>query len=163
MEDFAGSLKTKNHTVKRALTDPRIVSGIGNSYSDEILHAARMSPFKQTRYLDDDEIARLFNATKSVLSDWITELRKRTGNEFPGKVTAFKEGLAVHGRFQKPCPECSTPIQRIRYAENECNYCPTCQTGGKLLADRALSAILKSDWPKTLEELEQLNAGIVSD
>ena len=162
-EVFIESMKRKNHTVKRALTDPRIISGIGNSYSDEILHAAGLSPFKQTRHMNDEELTHLFESAVSILSFWIEELRKRTGEQFPGKVTAFKEGLSVHGRYQKPCPVCSTPIQRIRYAENECNYCPTCQTGGKLLADRALSALLKSDWPKSLDELEQLHSKMTSN
>jgi formamidopyrimidine-DNA glycosylase len=162
-EVFIESMKRENHTVKRALTDPRIISGIGNSYSDEILHAAGLSPFKQTKHMSDEELTHLFESAVSILSYWIEELRRRTGEQFPGKVTAFKEGLSVHGRFQEPCPVCATSIQRIRYAENECNYCPTCQTEGKLLADRALSALLKSDWPKSLDELERLHSKMTSN
>jgi formamidopyrimidine-DNA glycosylase len=151
---FRDALKRRNHTVKRALTDPRILSGIGNSYSDEILHMARMSPFKQTAKLDDDELDRLRTAIRSVLEEWTERLREETGEGFPDKVTAFRPEMAVHGRFGEPCPECGSPIQRIVYASNEANYCARCQTGGKLLADRALSRLLKADWPKTVEDLE---------
>ena len=152
---FVGALKHENHTLKRVLTDPHVFSGIGNAYSDEILHAARLSPFKQTTGLTDEEAARLFEATRSVLSSWIDRLQHETGNEFPEKVTAFREGMAVHGRFGKPCPVCGSPVQRIAYASNEANYCVTCQTGGRLLADRSLSRLLREDWPRTLEELER--------
>jgi formamidopyrimidine-DNA glycosylase len=158
-EQFAAALVEENHTVKRALTDPRLFSGIGNAYSDEILHAARMSPFKQTRALADDEIRRLYDAMRTTLSRWVARLQEEAGEDFPEKVTAFREGMAVHGRYRKPCPACGTPIQRVRYAANEANYCPTCQTGGRLLADRSLSRLLKDDWPKTLEELERRRRG----
>jgi formamidopyrimidine-DNA glycosylase len=140
--------------VNRALTDPRLFSGIGNAYSDEILHSAKLSPLSLTRKLSDDQIARLFAATQETLEAWIVRIRADTGAEFPEKVTAFREGMAVHGRFGQPCPACGSPVQRIRYADNETNYCARCQTGGKLLADRALSRLLKSDWPRTLDELE---------
>jgi formamidopyrimidine-DNA glycosylase len=150
---FAERLRLENHTLKRALTDPRLFSGIGNAYSDEILHRAQLSPVKHTRQLTDSEVERLFNATKSVLSEWIERLRAECGDGFPGKVTAFRDEMAVHGKFGQPCPVCGTPVQRIRYADNETNYCPRCQTGGRLLADRALSRILKQDWPKSLDEL----------
>jgi formamidopyrimidine-DNA glycosylase len=153
---FREALTRENHTVKRALTDPRLFSGIGNSYSDEILHAARLSPVKRTAKLDDEEVARLFEATKRTLQLWTDRLREETGETFPEKVTAFREGMAVHGRFGKPCPDCGAPVQRIVYAENETNYCARCQTGGKLLADRALSRLLHEDWPRTLEELEEI-------
>jgi len=152
---FLEALKHENHTLKRVLTDPHVFSGIGNAYSDEILHAARLSPFKQTSGLTDEEAARLFEATRSVLSSWIDRLRRETGNEFPEKVTAFREGMAVHGRYGKPCPVCGSPVQRIAYASNEANYCVTCQTGGRLLADRSLSRLLREDWPRSLEELER--------
>ncbi len=155
---FATALQRENHTLKRALTDPRLVSGIGNAYSDEILHAARLSPMQQTMRLDADELARLHAATIGVLSTWRDRLIAETGDAFPEKVTAFRQGMAAHGRFGKPCPVCGTPIQRIRYASNEANYCPTCQTGGRLLADRSLSRLLKEDWPRSLEELEQYKA-----
>ena len=151
---FAARLRLENHTVKRALTDPRLFSGIGNAYSDEILHAAKLSPLVLTRKLSDDQIARLFAATRATLEAWIVRIRADTGAEFPEKVTAFREGMAVHGRFGRPCPACGSPVQRIRYADNETNYCARCQTDGKLLADRALSRLLKSDWPRTLDELE---------
>jgi formamidopyrimidine-DNA glycosylase len=144
--------------LKRALTDPRLFSGIGNAYSDEILHAAKLSPVKLTRSLSDEDIARLHSQTEAVLNAWIARLRAEVGAGFPEKVTAFRAEMAVHGRFQKPCPVCGTPVQRIEYASNELNYCPTCQTGGKLLADRGLSRLLKTDWPKSLEELEELKA-----
>jgi formamidopyrimidine-DNA glycosylase len=154
-DEFAEALTRENHTLKRALTDPRLLAGIGNAYSDEILHAARLSPMRLTGALSDDEIARLHVETIAVLTFWRDRLIAETGDEFPSKVTAFRAGMAAHGRYGKPCPACGTPIQRIRYASNEANYCPTCQTGGKLLADRALSRLLKDDWPKSLEELER--------
>ena len=156
IDAFSQALCRENHTLKRALTDPRLFSGIGNSYSDEILHRARLSPFKQTRGLKPEEIASLHSAVSGVLEEWTMRLRVETGDGFPKKVTAFREEMAVHGKYGKPCPVCSTPVQRIRYAENECNYCPICQTGGKLLADRAISRLLKSDWPATVEELENM-------
>ncbi len=145
-----------NHTLKRALSDPRRFSGIGNAYSDEILHRARLSPVAMTGKLADTEIARLYDATRDTLRDWIVRLRAAAGADFPEKVTAFREGMAVHGRHGKPCPDCGTAVQRIRYASNETNYCPRCQTGGRILADRALSRLLKKDWPHTIEELEGL-------
>jgi formamidopyrimidine-DNA glycosylase len=154
LPEFAARLRLENHTVKRALTDPRLFSGIGNAYSDEILHAAKLSPLTLTRKLSDDRVARLFAATRETLEAWIVRIRAETGAEFPEKVTAFREGMAVHGRFGRPCPTCGSPVQRIRYADNETNYCARCQTDGKLLADRALSRLLKSDWPRTLDELE---------
>jgi formamidopyrimidine-DNA glycosylase len=157
-EEFADALRRENHTLKRALTDPRLFSGIGNAYSDEILHRARLSPLQLTRRLDDGEITRLREATMAVLVEWTERLRKEAGDGFPEKVTAFREGMAVHGRYGKPCPDCGTPVQRIVYAENECNYCPRCQTQGRLLADRALSQLLKKDWPRTIEELEAAKA-----
>jgi formamidopyrimidine-DNA glycosylase len=157
-EEFVARLRLENHTLKRALTDPRLFSGIGNSYSDEILHRARLSPLRLTRQLGDEEAARLREAVRTVLTEWTDRLRLQTGDGFPEKVTAFREGMAVHGRFGKPCPECGDGVQRIRYAENEVNYCPTCQTGGKLLADRGLSRLLAKDWPKTPEELEEFKA-----
>lgn len=156
--EFAAALRSENHTLKRALTDPRIVSGIGNAYSDEILHHARLSPFKQTRSLDTAEVERLLAACRSVLSEWTERLRSETGTGFPRKVTAFRKEMAVHGKFGQPCPVCGTKVQRVVYAENECNYCPTCQTEGRLLADRALSRLLKSDWPATAEELELMRS-----
>jgi formamidopyrimidine-DNA glycosylase len=155
LEDFAAALRRENHTIKRALTDPQLLSGIGNAYSDEILHAAKMSPTKLTAQMADDEIARLYQATVETLTRWRDRLIAETGTGFPEKVTAFREGMAVHGRYGKPCPVCGTPVQRIRYADNEANYCPACQTGGKLLADRSLSRLLKGDWPRSLEELEK--------
>jgi formamidopyrimidine-DNA glycosylase len=158
LEQFAAVLRNENHTIKRALTDPRLFSGIGNAYSDEILHAARMPPTRLTSQMSDSEIARLHAATQSTLGYWRERLLAEAGGEFPEKVTAFREGMAVHGRFGKPCPVCGTAVQRIRYADNESNYCPTCQTGGKLLADRSLSRLLKGDWPRSLEELEQRQA-----
>jgi formamidopyrimidine-DNA glycosylase len=151
---FEEALRRESHTLKRALTDPRLFSGIGNAYSDEILHRARLSPTALTRKLGSEEAARLFEATRAVLRQWIERLRAECGEGFPTKVTAFREGMAVHGRFRQPCPDCGAPIQRIVHADNETNYCARCQTGGRLLADRALSALLKSDWPKTLEDLE---------
>jgi formamidopyrimidine-DNA glycosylase len=149
----------ENHTLKRALTDPHLFSGIGNAYSDEILHAARLSPFKQTQTLTDDELRRLYDATRVTLTKWIDALRAEAGGAFPEKVTAFREQMAVHGRYGKPCPDCGTPVQRVVYAANEANYCPACQTGGRLLADRSLSRLLKEDWPRTLEELERKRRG----
>ena len=152
---FAAALLRENHTLKRALTDPHLFSGIGNAYSDEILHAARLSPFKQTASLTDGEVRHLYEAVRSTLREWIDRLQQEAGDEFPEKVTAFRDGMAVHGRFGKPCPDCGAPIQRIAYASNESNYCVACQTGGRLLADRALSRLLKEDWPRTLDELEK--------
>jgi formamidopyrimidine-DNA glycosylase len=156
---FAGRLTRENHTLKRALTDPHIFSGIGNAYSDEILHAARLSPMKLTSGLSDVEIARLHASTIRTLETWIARLRDEAAGEFPEKVSAFRKGMAVHGRYRQPCPDCGAPIQRIVYARNEANYCATCQTGGKLLSDRALSRLLKEDWPKTVEELERRRRG----
>jgi len=153
--EFAAALTRENHTLKRALTDPRLLSGIGNAYSDEILHAAKLSPMQLTSRLDRELIARLHSAAIKVLTWWRETLIAETGEAFPEKVTAFHKGMAVHGRFGKPCPVCGTPIQRIRYAENEANYCPTCQTGGKLLADRSLSRLLREDWPRSLDEMEE--------
>jgi formamidopyrimidine-DNA glycosylase len=151
---FREVLRRENHTVKRALTDPRLFSGIGNAYSDEILHRARLSPAKLTSRLTEEEIERLWRSTRETLEEWTRRLVADAGRSFPEKVTAFREGMAVHGRYGKPCPDCGSPVQRIVYAENESNYCATCQTAGRLLADRALSQLLKSDWPRTLEELE---------
>jgi formamidopyrimidine-DNA glycosylase len=153
-ESFREALTRENHTLKRALTDPTLFSGIGNAYSDEILHRARLSPAKLTSRLTEKESAALYRATRDVLREWTDRLTDQARRAFPERVTAFREGMAVHGRYGKPCPACGTKVQRIVYAENESNYCPTCQTGGRLLADRALSQLLKSDWPKTLEELE---------
>ena len=147
---FRGALQQENHTLKRALTDPRLFSGIGNAYSDEILHAARLSPFALTQKLKRDEVVRLFTATRETLSRWLTQLRAEVGDGFPERVTAFRPGMAVHGQYRRPCPVCGSPVQRIVYAANEANYCARCQTGGKVLADRALSRLLKKDWPKTL-------------
>ena len=155
---FRAALRRENHTLKRALTDPRLFSGIGNAYSDEILHRARLSPMTLTSRLQDNEVARLHPAAVSTLRDWTERLRREAGDGFPKKVTAFREGMAVHGRFGKPCPDCGTLVQRIVYAENECNYCPRCQTDGRVLADRALSRLLKDDWPRTIEELEGIAA-----
>jgi formamidopyrimidine-DNA glycosylase len=152
---FRAALTAESHTLKRALTDPHLLSGIGNAYGDEILHRARLSPVKLTRQLGDAEVARLFEATRATLADWVERLRRDAGKEFPEGVTAFRDGMAVHGRYGQPCPDCGSPVQRIVHAENETNYCPTCQTGGRLLADRALSRLLKADWPRTLEEMEQ--------
>jgi formamidopyrimidine-DNA glycosylase len=149
---FAERITRENHTLKRALTDPHILSGIGNAYSDEILHAARLSPMKLTASLSDEEMARLFTATRRTLEYWIGHLQAEAGGEFPDKVTAFRDDMAVHGRFRKPCPVCSAPVQRIVYAHNEANYCARCQTEGRLLSDRALSRLLKKDWPKTLQD-----------
>jgi formamidopyrimidine-DNA glycosylase len=152
---FSAVLTSANHTLKRALTDPRMFSGIGNAYSDEILFEARLSPLALTQKLKTEEIARLFSAVRANLAEWVSRLRSEAG-EFPEKVTAFRPGMAVHGRYREPCPSCGAKIQRIRYASNETNYCPNCQTGGKLLADRALSRLLREDWPRTPEELDML-------
>lgn len=152
--DFATRLRAESHTLKRALADPRLFSGIGNAYSDEILHAARLSPFTLTGRITEGEIERLHFATRATLAEWTERLRQKAGNGFPETVTAFHEEMAVHGRYGQPCPVCSAPVQRIRYADNETNYCARCQTGGRLLADRAFSRLLKKDWPRTLEELE---------
>jgi formamidopyrimidine-DNA glycosylase len=153
--EFRTALRRENHTLKRTLTDPRVFSGIGNAYSDEILHRARLSPLALTQKLSDVEIAQLFVAVRETLSDWLQRLRGEAGGQFPEKVTAFRPDMAVHGRFGKPCPACGAPVQRIIYAENETNYCPRCQTSGKVLADRSLSRLLKNDWPRTIEELEE--------
>ena len=155
-EEFAAALRAENHTLKRALTDPRLFSGIGNAYSDEILHRARLSPVALTSRLTDAEAARLRDAVRGVLGEWTARLRAEAAGKFPEGVTAFREGMAAHGRYGQPCPACGTRIQRIRYAANETNYCPHCQTGGKLLADRGLSRLLRADWPRTLEEMEAL-------
>jgi formamidopyrimidine-DNA glycosylase len=156
LEQFTSSLQAKNHTLKRALTDPRIFSGIGNAYSDEILWEAQLSPFALTQKLSAEEINRLFKAIKSSLTTWVDRFRAESKDKFPGKVTAFRPEMATHGKYKEPCPRCGNTIQRIRYAANETNYCPHCQTGGKLLADRALSQLLKKDWPKSPEELEMM-------
>ncbi len=158
LNDFSNALTSRNHTLKRALTDPRLFSGIGNAYSDEILHRAKLSPVTLTQKLSAEQIKRLHRATQDSLEDWIKKLRAECDNNFPAKVTAFRPEMAVHGKFGQPCPVCGAKVQRIRYAENETNYCPRCQTGGKLLADRSLSLLLKKDWPKTPEELEELRA-----
>ena len=156
LDEFAAALRARNHTLKRALTDPRILSGIGNAYSDEILFEARLSPFTLTQKLGDKDVAQLFDAIKRTLSDWVERLRAESRDRFPEKVTAFRPDMATHGKYGEPCPRCGNKIQRIRHGSNETNYCPTCQTGGKLLADRALSRLLKDDWPRTPEELENL-------
>jgi len=153
-ESFKSQLQSGNHTVKRALTDPHLFSGIGNAYSDEILHRAKMSPFAMTSHLSDADVGRLHEATKETLNLWTERLRRQTGEGFPEKVTAFRDEMAVHGRYRKPCPVCGAPVQRIVYAENETNYCARCQTGGKILADRALSRLLKASWPRNIDELE---------
>ena len=158
LASFRRVLLSENHTLKRSLTDPTLFSGIGNAYSDEILHRARLSPVRLTNKLGDEEIARLHRAVREVLVEWTERLRAQTGDGFPEKVTAFRPEMAVHGRYRLPCPVCGSPVQRIVYAENETNYCPVCQTGGKLLADRALSRLLHGDWPRTLEELEEYKA-----
>ena len=155
VDAFAGAIQRENHTLKRALTDPHLLSGIGNAYSDEILHRAGLSPFKLTGHITAGEMAALHAATVETLAEWTRRLQDESGGTFPEKVTAFREGMAVHGRFGKPCPRCGTPVQRIVHGEHEVNYCPDCQTGGRLLADRALSKLLKDDWPKTLDELER--------
>jgi formamidopyrimidine-DNA glycosylase len=154
-DEFAEKMRAENHTLKRALTDPRILSGIGNAYSDEILHRAGMSPFRLTRSMSDDGLATLHRAAIEVLEEWTARLRDETGDGFPEKVTAFRPEMAVHGKYRQPCPVCGKSVQRIRYADNEANYCSQCQTGGKLLADRSLSRLLKQNWPRTLEELEE--------
>ena len=153
LDAFDALLRRERHTLKRSLTDPHLFSGIGNAYSDEILHRARLSPVQMTTNLSDEEVARLHEAMRDTLSEWIARLRAETGSGFPEKVTAFRPEMAVHGRFGKPCPDCGTAVQRIVYADNETNYCPRCQTGGKLLADRALSRLLKSDWPRSIDDL----------
>jgi formamidopyrimidine-DNA glycosylase len=153
--EFQAALALENHTLKRSLTDPRLISGIGNAYSDEILFHAKLSPMKRTRDLSDAEAQRLYDAMQRTLSEWVERLRLDSAGGFPEKVTAFRPEMCVHGKYKQPCPVCQTPVQRIVYAENECNYCPSCQTGGRLLADRALSRLLREDWPKTLEELEE--------
>ena len=153
-QEFAERVKRENHTLKRALTDPRLFSGIGNAYSDEILHRAKLSPFAQTVSLSEEDLERLYEATRTTLAEWTERLRREAGADFPEKVTAFREGMAVHGRFRKPCPVCGSPVQRIVYAENETNYCARCQTGGKILADRALSRLLKASWPRSIDELD---------
>ena len=160
LADFRTALARERHTLKRALTDPRLLAGIGNAYADEILHRARLSPVRMTDALTLEEMARLFEATRNTLSDWIERLRAEAGGDFPEGVSAFRPGMAVHGRFGQPCPNCGAPVQRIVHAENEMNYCAGCQTGGRLLADRALSRLLRQDWPRTLEELEERRAGL---
>jgi len=156
--ELLAALRREDHTLKRALTDPRLVAGVGNAYSDEILHRARLSPFKRSTQLTDDEASRLLAAIVIVLTEWTDRLRQQAGDEFPEKVTAFRDEMAVHGRYRQPCPDCGTPVQRVRYADNEMNYCARCQTAGRLLADRALSRLLREDWPRTLEELEERRA-----
>lgn len=159
---FAARLRQANHTLKRVLTDPRVFSGIGNAYSDEILHRARLSPIAMSQSLNDEEAARLYKATRESLMDWCDRLRADAGDGWPEKVTAFRADMAMHGKYGEPCPDCGTPVQRIRYASNETNYCPRCQTGGKVLADRSLSRLLKKDWPRSVEELENLSARTTS-
>jgi formamidopyrimidine-DNA glycosylase len=158
LDEFSAALRSSNHTLKRSLTDPHIFSGIGNAYSDEILHRGQLSPIAMTQKLTDDEIERLYHATRAILLEWTDRLRAEAAGEFPEKVTAFRPEMAVHGRYRQPCPRCGSKVQRIRYASNETNYCATCQTGGRLLADRALSRLLHEDWPRTLDELEALKA-----
>lgn len=153
---FSARLRSENHTLKRSLTSPRLFSGIGNAYGDEILHAARLSPIQLTSRMPDEEVARLFEAMRRTLLEWVVRLREQVGDGFPEKVTAFHDAMAVHGRFGLPCPVCGTAVQRIRYADNETNYCARCQTGGKVLADRSLSRLLKDDWPRTIEEWEAM-------
>ena len=154
LSEFSARLRSENHTLKRSLTDPRLMSGIGNAYSDEILHRAKLSPLMLTSRISDGQLSVLFDATRATLRDWTDRLRADAGNGFPEKVTAFRDGMAVHGRFRQPCPVCGMPVQRIRYAENETNYCARCQTGGRVLADRSLSRLLKDDWPRSIEEWE---------
>ena len=156
LDQFREAIIRENHTLKRSLTDPRLFSGIGNAYSDEILHRAKLSPVRLTQQMSNEEIERLYHAVRGSLTDWVERLRKERGSGFPEKVTAFRPDMAVHGKYGKPCPVCGSPIQRIVHAENETNYCATCQTGGKLLADRSLSRLLKDDWPRSLEELEEI-------
>jgi formamidopyrimidine-DNA glycosylase len=158
LDRFASALRAENHTLKRSLTDPRLFSGVGNAYSDEILHAAQLSPVALTSRLTDDEVERLWRACRDVLTGWVERLRVEAGGNFPEGVTAFRKEMAAHGRFGLPCPRCGAKVQRIRYASNETNYCAVCQTGGRLLADRALSRLLREDWPRTLEEREALTA-----
>ena len=158
LDEFRRALTRENHTVKRSLTDPHLFSGIGNAYSDEILHRARLSPIRLTQQMTEKEIEALYRAIRESLAEWIERLRKERGSGFPEKVTAFRSDMAVHGKYRKPCPVCGSPVQRIVHAENETNYCPRCQTGGKLLADRSLSRLLKKDWPKSLEELEEMRS-----
>ncbi len=158
-DEFAAALRSANHTLKRSLSDPRLFSGIGNAYSDEILHRAQLSPVALTQRLSDEEVTRLYEATQATLVDWTNRLRAEAGGSFPEKVTAFREGMATHGRYGQPCPRCGAKIQRIRYAANETNYCARCQTGGKLLADRSLSRLLRQDWPRSLEEMEEMRSG----
>jgi formamidopyrimidine-DNA glycosylase len=153
-QEFADRVRRENHTLKRALTDPRLFSGIGNAYSDEILHRAKLSPFAQTLSLSEKDLKGLHHAARATLTEWTERLRREAGADFPEKVTAFREGMAVHGRFRKPCPACGSPVQRIVYADNETNYCARCQTGGKILADRALSRLLKASWPRSIDELD---------
>ena len=159
LEDFAQVLRSENHTLKRALTDPRLFSGIGNAYSDEILFMAKLSPIALTKKLSDEEVARLFAAVRGTMSEWIERLRRETGDKFPKKVTAFRPEMAVHGKYKQPCVRCGGKIQRIKYAENETDYCPACQTEGRLLADRALSRLLREDWPRSLDEMEMKMSG----
>ena len=154
LEEFAARLKRDSHTLKRALTDPHLFSGIGNAYSDEILHRAKLSPFAQTGSISEEDVRRLYDAARATLAEWTERLREEASADFPEKVTAFREGMAVHGRYRKPCPVCGSPVQRIVYAENETNYCARCQTGGRILADRALSRLLKASWPRSIDELE---------
>jgi formamidopyrimidine-DNA glycosylase len=154
LDEFAARLTRENHTLKRALTDPRLFSGIGNAYSDEILHRAKLSPLALTQKLAAPEVARLFDATRGALAEWTARLRSEAGSAFPENVTAFRPEMAVHGKYGKPCPACGAPVQRIVYAENECNYCARCQTGGKILADRSLSRLLKASWPRSIDELD---------
>ena len=161
LDAFSAALRSENHTLKRSLTDPHLFSGIGNAYSDEILHRARLSPVTLTQRLSNEEIRRLFDATVDTLNEWVGRLRAQAGSGFPEKVTAFRDDMAMHGKYGQPCPHCGGKVQRIRYAANETNYCPTCQTGGKLLADRSLSRLLREDWPRTLEELEALRGRTV--
>lgn len=158
-DQFAAALQSANHTLKRALSDPHLFSGIGNAYSDEILHRAQLSPVALTQRLSDDEVTRLYQATQASLADWTDRLRAEAAGKFPEKVTAFREGMAAHGRYGQPCPRCGAKIQRIRYAANETNYCARCQTGGKLLADRSLSRLLRQDWPRSLEEMDEMRSG----
>ncbi len=156
VRNSAARLRAENHTLKRSLTDPRLFSGIGNAYSDEILHRAKLSPLMLTSQLTDEQIARLHAATLATRTEWLARLRAEAGKEFPRKVTAFRPEMAVHGKFREPCPVCGSPVQRIRYADNETDYCATCQTGGKLLADRGMSRLLKKDWPKSLDEMDDV-------
>jgi formamidopyrimidine-DNA glycosylase len=154
LAEFAARLRSENHTLKRSLTDPRLMSGIGNAYSDEILHRAKLSPLMLSSRLSDEQVTQLFDATRTTLAEWTDRLRAEAGDNFPEKVTAFHDAMAVHGRFRQPCPVCGAPVQRIRYAENETNYCARCQTGGRVLADRSLSRLLKDDWPRNIDEWE---------